>query len=713
MSLAECARGVPVGLLENYRCVRERTLELVRGFSAEDLAAQSMRDASPAKWHLAHTSWFFEAMILSRDPDYQPFDERFQRLFNSYYEALGERIERCDRGLITRPSVNEVLDYRAAIDARMVQRLAKPLSAEEVYLLDLGLNHEQQHQELLVQDLVHLFSLNPIAPAGWPHEPRTASLDEALYQRVLVSEGLYWVGGEDGGSFVFDNEMPRHRQWVSGFELSSDLVTNAEWLSFIEDGGYSRPELWLSDGWATVKEEAWSCPLYWHRGPDGQWMVFSATGLQPLEPSKPVRHISYYEADAFARWAKARLPTEAEWETAARQNAQAFSNLDSEVWQWTASAYGPYPGFTPTQGTACEYNGKFMANQMVLRGGSFATPRNHVRSSYRNFYYPDQRWALTGVRLAYDVKADDETTQLFRHDLIAGLTSKPKTVSPKWFYDEAGSRLFEDITRVEAYYPTRQEASLLRQTMPEWSRLFGPDAVLVEFGSGASEKTRIVLDAAHDLAAYVPLDISETALQEAAVAIRRDYPALNVVPVVGDFENLPPIPDQLGQGRRIGFFPGSTIGNLDEAQAVKLLRSAREVLGDGGYFILGVDLIKDPAILVRAYDDPQGVTANFNKNLLVRANRELGADFDLEAFAHKAVWNNAQSRMEMHLEALKDTNVHIGDTVIHFDAGETIHTESSRKYDEARLRALAAQSGWAIKQIAISEDPSVALVLMT
>ena len=712
MSLAQSARGMPAGMLEHYRCVRQRTLELVQGFSAEDLAAQSMRDTSPAKWHLAHTSWFFEAMILAREADYQPYDARFQRLFNSYYEALGERVERCDRGLITRPSISEVLEYRAAIDDRMAQRLSRPLSPEEAYLLDLGLNHEQQHQELLVQDMVHLFSLNPLAPVGWEKEPRTAPLEPEKQLRVSVCEGLYSIGGDADGRFVFDNEMPAHRQWLSGFELHSDLITNGEWLRFIEDGGYSRPELWLSDGWATVKAEGWKCPLYWHLKSDGEWVVFTATGLQPLDPQKPVRHISYYEADAFARWAKARLPTEAEWETAARQKAAAFSNLDTEVWQWTASSYGPYPGFAPTQGTACEYNGKFMANQMVLRGGSFATPRDHVRVSYRNFYYPEQRWGLNGLRLAYDAKVEDETTKAFRHDLIAGLTSTPKAVSPKWFYDEAGSHLFEDITRVEAYYPTRQEASLLRQTMPNWTRLFGPDAVLVEFGSGASEKTRIVLDAVQDLSAYVPLDISESALNEAAVAIRRDYPNLSVVPVVGDFEHLPVLPENLGQGRRIGFFPGSTIGNLDEAQAIKLLRSAREMLGDGGYFILGVDLIKDPAILVRAYDDPEGVTASFNKNLLVRANRDLAADFDLDAFGHKAVWNEHEARMEMHLEALKDVDVRIGGTIISFKAGETIHTESSRKYDEARLRALAAQSGWAIKEIAISDNPSVALVLM-
>ena len=482
------------------------------------------------------------------------------------------------------------------------------------------------------------------------------------------------------------------------------------------DGGYRHPELWLADGWAVVKAEGWEAPLYW-RDDDGKWTVLGLAGRAPVDPDAPVRHISAYEAEAYAAWAGKRLPTEAEWESAVVTAPDVFSNLFGEVWQHTASAYSPYPGFTPTEGTASEYNGKFMANQRVLRGGSFATPPGHTRATYRNFFYPHQRWAFTGLRLAADapagarVRIEDLETARFRAELVAGLSQPEKAVSPKWFYDAAGSDLFEDITRLPEYYPTRQEAALLREMAPGLTEHFGDDAVLVEFGSGASEKTRILLDSAPTLQAYVPIDISPDALEAAAASIAETYPRIEVRPMVGDFLNLAPLPE-LGRGRRVGFFPGSTIGNLEPDQAVAFLANARDRLGPSSLFVLGVDLVKDPAVLVAAYDDAAGVTAAFNRNLLVRANRELGADFDLEAFKHVAIWNADRSRMEMHLRADRDMVVRIGEAVIPFAAGETIHTESSRKFTEASVTAMAQAAGWRVVSFAQSPEPSVALVLL-
>jgi dimethylhistidine N-methyltransferase len=700
-----------------YRAVRARMVDLAEGLSVEDLAAQPMADASPGKWHLAHTSWFFEAMILAAEPGYQPVDPRFQQLFNSYYEALGRRVARIERGLMTRPSLDEVLAYRREIDRCMVDRLARGLtSGAERYLFALGLHHDQQHQELFLMDLLYLLSRSPLDPAAYDAEPREAPVQGPVGGATRFEGGLVTIG-HDGEGFAFDNEGPAHQVFLQPFALANDLVTNGDWIRFIEDGGYSRPELWLSDGWATVKAEGWTAPLYWH-AEEGGWSVFGLTGLTLVDPAAPVRHISAYEADAYARWAGKRLPTEAEWEHAAVTQPAAFTNLFGEVWQHTASAYSPYPGFKPTDGTASEYNGKFMANQMVLRGACFATPPGHARATYRNFFYPHQRWAFMGLRLAENIAFDRSTvdendeTAAFRAELIAGLSQPQKAVSPKWFYDAEGSRLFEDITRLPEYYPTRQEAALLKDLAPRLTADFGDNAVLVEFGSGASEKTRILLDAAPNLSTYIPIDISPDAVNEAAERITEAYPSIEVVPVVGDFLNLPPLPE-LGRGRRIGFFPGSTIGNLDRDAAVEFLKVARARLDVGSLFILGVDLVKAPELLIAAYDDAQGVTAAFNKNLLVRANAELGADFDLDAFEHLALWNPTESRMEMHLRSTRDQRVSIGDTVIPFAKGETIHTESSRKYTRASVIKLAEAAGWTVSLFETSAEPSVALALFS
>ena len=703
--------------VETYRRVRSAMPALAWGLTAEDLAAQSMPDCSPGKWHLAHTSWFFEAMILADDPGYEPVDPRFQTLFNSYYEALGARVERRDRGLMTRPSLEEVLAYRREVDRRMEAWLerASP-DARQAYLFTLGLHHDQQHQELFLMDLLHLMARSPLDPAAYDEEPRARPAQPAAGGAVRFEGGLVRIGHE-GGGFAFDNEGPAHRVWLEPYGLDRDLVRNADWIDFIEDGGYARPDLWLSDGWATVKAEGWTAPLYWRRD-DAGWTMMTLAGRRAVDGDAPVRHVSFYEADAYARWAGRRLPTEAEWEHAVRCRPEVFSNAFGEVWQWTSSAYAPYRGFRPTEGTASEYNGKFMANQMVLRGSSWATPEDHGRVSYRNFFYPQQRWAFMGLRLAEDLPSaparpgNEGEAARFRRDLVAGLGRSPKTASPKWFYDAEGSRLFEEITRLPEYYPTRQEAALLREVAPVWAPQFGPGAVLVEFGSGASEKTRIVLDAAPDLAAYVPIDISADALSAAARRIDATYPRLKVAPLVGDFLHLAALPDGIGQGRRVGFFPGSTIGNLEPAEAEAFLTAARRQLGEGALFILGVDLVKSPEVLIAAYDDGAGVTAAFNRNLLVRANRELNAGFDIDAFAHRAVWNAGASRMEMHLESTREQQVEIDGRIIAFGKGETIHTENSRKFTEASVRRLAAASGWTVAAFEVGPEPSVALALL-
>lgn len=700
-----------------YQASRRVMPALAEGLSPEDLQAQSMPDCSPGKWHLAHTTWFYEAMILCRDPDYRPFDPVWFTLFNSYYDGVGERIARDRRGLITRPSLNDVLDYRREIDRRMVERLRAGLTdGEGRYLFVLGLNHEQQHQELFLMDLLNLMSCSPLDPVACEAEPGWRG-DHAARGGWEAFDGGLFTLGHDGAGFAFDNEGPAHLVHLQPYQLARHLVTNGQWLEFMADGGYRRAELWLSDGWATARAEGWQAPLYWQIG-DAGWTVMTLTGRQPVDPDAPVCHVSQYEADAFARWSGARLPTEAEWEHAARTRPDALTGLDGQVWQHTASAYAPYPGFRATPGTAGEYNGKFMANQGVLRGSCFATPPDHRRLTYRNFYYPHQRWAFAGLRLARDadpgtgarMPVDDETAQ-FRADLVEGLSKPQKSLSPKWLYDAEGSRLFEDITRLPEYYPTRQETALLRDMAPDIARFMGENAVLVEFGSGASEKTRIVLDQAPGVATYMPIDISTDALEAATARIREAYPELEVSPVAGDFLDLPPLPE-LGRGPRTGFFPGSTIGNLTPDLAVRFLTTAHERLGPGSHFILGVDLVKPAEVLVAAYDDAQGVTAAFNLNLLVRANRELGTDFDLDSFQHRAVWNAGRSRMEMHLVSMRDQVVTLDGAGFRFLKGETLHTESSRKFTRDAVVELVEKAGWQLVEWRQSASPAVALALL-
>ncbi|RUO33202.1 ergothioneine biosynthesis protein EgtB [Aliidiomarina soli] len=409
----------------NYRSVREQTLALTKGLSAEDMMLQSMADASPSKWHLAHTTWFFETFLLQPHlPGYQVFNPHFRYLFNSYYDAVGERHPRPQRGLLSRPGLNEVIDYRRYVDEKMDELLATlPTSLKPV--LTIGLHHEMQHQELILTDIKHALSLNPYAE-GLTSASAVKRHSVTDHGYTEFDGGLVDIGhAADNGSddnFAYDCERPQHQVYNAPFALANQLVSNRQWLQFIKDGGYQRPELWLSEGWALSQQEQWQAPLYWFKK-DNQWYQFSFRGRHPVILDEPVCHVSYYEADAYARYAGARLPTEAEWEQAATaQPAKAkaqgqFLTVDTAhhpampvqsglqqlfgtLWEWTHSAFLPYPGFTPAQGALAEYNSKFMINQMVLRGGSCATPAAQIRSSYRNFFHPYQRWQFSGVRLA-------------------------------------------------------------------------------------------------------------------------------------------------------------------------------------------------------------------------------------------------------------------------------------------------------------------------
>jgi ergothioneine biosynthesis protein EgtB len=418
-------------LIGRFRQVRAATESLCRPLATDDYSIQSMPDASPAKWHLAHTSWFFEEFVLKAAiEDYVPFDPAFGYLFNSYYESVGPRHQRPERGMLSRPTIEQIWAYRAHVDEEMHLLLERTLPEELEQVLTLGLHHEQQHQELLLTDIKHLFSLNPLKPAYVPGLASARQSASTSLSFRSFSGGLTEIGHATA-DFCFDNERARHRVHLEPFRLANRLATNGEYLQFIRSGGYRRHDHWLSDGWACVQREQWQRPLYWS---DSLEEEFTLGGMRALDLNAPVCHLSYYEADAFARWAGARLPTEFEWESVAvremgpatsetplrgnfvddglwhpasaaasgTERAEAVQQLFGDVWEWTASAYAPYPRFRPMTGALGEYNGKFMVNQLVLRGGSCATPRSHIRATYRNFFYPTARWQFSGVRLAAD-----------------------------------------------------------------------------------------------------------------------------------------------------------------------------------------------------------------------------------------------------------------------------------------------------------------------
>ncbi|WP_165441983.1 ergothioneine biosynthesis protein EgtB [Rubinisphaera italica] len=416
-------------LLQRYFSIRNQSVKLCEGLLPEDLVIQSMPDASPLRWHLAHTTWFFETFLLKEIlSSYEPWNPHFEVLFNSYYNSVGEQFPRANRGLLTRPSVQEIFEYRHKIDEIILQLIkTESLHHDALRILEIGLQHEQQHQELMLTDLKHMFSCNPLFPIYRTQKSVNQNWNSPERKWIAHEEGLYEIGARQR-EFCYDNELPRHRQFVESFSLSNRLVTNAEYLVFIEEGGYRRPEFWLSMGWQAVESQKWSSPLYWHQTDDG-WSQFTLSGLRSIDGQEPVTHVSYFEADAYARWAGCRLPEEAEWEIAAEDSVDkypelivqgnyvesekyhpqicsnegagsAYQQLFGDVWEWTRSQYSAYPGYHTPEGAIGEYNGKFMCNQFVLRGGSCATSASHIRSSYRNFFPPETRWQFSGIRLA-------------------------------------------------------------------------------------------------------------------------------------------------------------------------------------------------------------------------------------------------------------------------------------------------------------------------
>ncbi len=414
-------------LIDAFRRVREQSETLCEPLETEDFVIQTIDDVSPPKWHLGHTAWFFERVVLQQfQPDYRPIDDRYYYIFNSYYESFGERVLRNLRGTISRPTVPEVLDYRRRVTERMVE-LINSVSESQYskfeQLVVLGMNHEQQHQELFVTDIKHIFSQNPLYPVYMQREVVPENSSRPAIKFIPFEGGVFEIGA-NGNGFAYDNEYPRHKTLLNDFSLSNRLVTCGEYLEFIKDKGYENHHLWLSDAWAVIEDENWRHPLYWQPTDNG-WQIMTLSGLRPLDLQEPVCHVSFYEAAAYARWADKRLPTEAEWEVASQKAQHIPGNLldDStfhptakngdpnlkndtiqslvgDVWEWTNSAYLPYPGYRQTKDALGEYNGKFMSNQMVLRGGSCATPRDHIRTSYRNFFQPEKRWQFTGIRLA-------------------------------------------------------------------------------------------------------------------------------------------------------------------------------------------------------------------------------------------------------------------------------------------------------------------------
>lgn len=733
--------------LHRFHKIRAATERLIEPLSAEDCSAQSMLLSSPVKWHLAHTSWFFETFLLTEFLNgYEAFDPEFRVLFNSYYHGVGAQFDRPSRGLLTRPDLNRVLQYRRHVDAGIEALLLGQSNVSGVLTtLELGINHEEQHQELILTDVKHLLSLNPTSPVYRKPWPLT-TVHPATIAWLPLGGGESQIGA-DASAFSFDNECPRHAVAIRPFELANRPVTNEEFLSFIDDGGYQRPELWLDRGWAVCQEQGWQAPEYWRRSREG-WRCFTLHGECDLDPSAPVCHISFYEAEAYARWAGARLPTEAEWELASSVAATTGNFVESgvlhpcgsqqaacpglamqmfgDVWEWTRSDYAPYPGFKVGEGAIGEYNGKFMSGQYVLRGGSCVTPERHIRPTYRNFFPPEVRWQFSGVRLARDIESPAKTSMpadfltvphgdegVADEALVAGLREPEARLPAAMFYDSLGSTLFEAITKLPEYYQTRTEAAIFDDHIAEMATrirsLLGVAYQMVDVGAGSCEKAERLLPALQPVH-HVAVDVSADYLKGQLQRLRKRFPDLPITGVDLDFAHPFELPTALAAEARLIFYPGSSLGNFAPDYQHYLLQQMAAGAGRAG-LLMGLDLVKDLATLRQAYDDAVGVTAAFNRNALAHANRRLGCDFAPAEWRHIAVFNDQASRIEMHLEATAPTSVALPGGSRHFAAGERILTEHSYKWHLADIQPGCEIAGFVIDALWVDPEEQFAVVL--